>query len=235
MKTQFNDMFVKMWKIKDNEMNVIAQHNERLNQIHHDINLFQRLNADKITKFNPIRTCEYFKDSDTTHSIMLAISSYNIDSQFDDSLDSDSKKSVKTDRNQSFYKRALDEMMDGVLQVSREDKLKKDPPKPMCMLEKKFDSEFTETEMVQINEYHKKMAQIHDDRRMYISKLFDEKAKLENLIESMVCKLNRCLENIIKTKVNAQFAITSEQLKILFCVRDHMKFNGFDKTEKQFQ
>lgn len=227
-------MFVKMSKVKDNEMEVMAQRNERLNQIHRDINLLQRLNADEITQFEPIQKCDYFKD-DSSHSTMLAISSYNIDSQFDDISEHDSTKSLKIIRNQSFYKRALDDMMDGVLQVCWEDELKKEPPKPPCMLQNIPESKFTAAEKLQVEKYREKINKLRMDRREYIGKLFEEKQALETAIELMVRKLNRCVENIIKTKVKAQFAISSEQLKIFTCVRDHLKFKGFCKKEKHIQ
>lgn len=220
-----------MSKIKENEMELMAQRNERLNQIHRDINLMQRLNGDEITQFDPIVKCDYFKD-ESTHSTMLAVSSYNIDSQFDDSMDEDSTRSLKMYRNQSFYKRALDEMMDGVLQVCWEDELKKDPPKPLCMLECKPECDLSEAEKLQVDKYHEKMEKLRADRREYVGKLFDEKAALETAIELMVRKLNRCVENIIKTKVKAQFAISSEQLKILICVRDHLQFKGLGEKER---
>lgn len=225
-------MYVKMSKIKENEMELMAQRNERLSQIHRDINQMQRLNGNDITQFEPIVKCDYFKD-ESTHSTMLAISSYNIDSQFDDSVDDDSTRSMKLYRNQSFYKRALDEMMDGVLQVCWEDELKKDPPMPLCLLEMSPECGRTEAEKLQIQKYHEKMAKLRADRDEYIKKLFDEKAVQETSIDLMVTKLNRCVENIIKTKVKAQFAISSEQLKILECVRDHLHFKSLNENEKK--
>ncbi|XP_055325488.1 cilia- and flagella-associated protein 43 [Sitodiplosis mosellana] len=231
LKKLFNDMYVKMSKIKENEMELMAQRNERLSQIHRDINLMQRLNGDEITQFDPIVKCDYFKD-ESTHSTMMAISSYNIESQFDDSMDDDSNRSQKMYRNESFYKRALDEMMDGVLQVCWEDELKKDPPKPVCVLEHIPECDLSEADKMQIDKYHEKMAKLRTDRQEYIGKLFDEKTALETSIDLMVTKLNRCVENIIKTKVKAQFAISSEQLKILTCVRDHLHFKGLGEKEK---
>lgn len=225
-------MYVKMSKIKENEMELMAQRNDRLSQIHRDINLMQRLNDDEITQFDPIVKCDYFKD-ESTHSTMLAISSYNIDSQFDDSMDEDSMRSHKMYRNQSFYKRALDEMMDGVLQVCWEDELKKDPPKPVCILEQIPECDLSKAEKIQVEKYHEKMAKHRTDRREYIGKLFEEKSALETSIDLMVRKLNRCVENIIKTKVKAQFAIASEQLKILICVRDHLMYKGLGEKEKK--
>lgn len=230
LKKLFNDMYVKMSKVKENEMEVLAQRNERLNQIHKDINLLQRLNDHEITKFDPIPKYDYFKDE--SPSMMLAISSYNIESELDDSFDQSTSRSVKIYRNQSFYKRALDDMMNGVLQVCWEDELKKDPPKPLCVLQKTQYSDLTEAERSQFTKYNEKMTKVRADREKYIQQLFDEKISLETSIELMTKKLNRCVENIIKTKVKAQFAISSEQLKILTCVRDYLKFESFKEKER---
>lgn len=223
-------MYVKMSKIKENEMELLAERNERLKQIHKDINLLQRLNDHEITQFDPIPKYDQFKEE--SPSIMLAVSSYNIESELDGSYDESSTRSMKLYRNQSFYKRALDEMMNGVLQVCWEDELKKDPPKPLCMLQKTPRSEPTEAEQLQIHKYNEKMDKLRTDREQFIQKLFDEKVALETSIELMTKKLNICIENIIKTKVKAQFAISSEHLKILMCVRDHSKFNGFKEKER---
>lgn len=219
-----------MSKIKENEMEVMTQRNERMTQIHRDINLLQRLNGIEMTHFDAIRKFDYFKDEYA--STMLTISSYNIESELDDSYDHNSMKSVQINRNESFYRRALDDMMDGVLQVSWEDELKKDPPKPLCLLKNTQDSDLSETEREQIVKYNEKMAKLRIDRDKYITKLFDEKATLETSIDLTIRKLNRCVENIIKTKVKAQFAICSEQLKILMCVRDHVKFKGYGDKER---
>lgn len=230
LKKLFNEMYVKMSKIKENEMEVMAQRNERMTHIHRDINLLQRLNGIEITHFDAPRKFDYFKDESS--ATMLTISSYNIDSEMDESSDHNSMKSVHIIRNQSFYQRALNDMMNGVLQVSWEDELKKDPPKPLCLLKNTADSDLSEVEREQINKYNEKMAKLRIDREKYIEKLFGEKDALETSIELTIRKLNRCVENIIKTKVKAQFAICSEQLKILMCVRDHLKFKDFGDKER---
>lgn len=87
---------------------------------------------------------------------------------------------------------------------------------------------------IQIQKYHEKLKKLHADRHQYIAQLFDEKVSLENAIEVQLTKLNRCVENIIRTKVKAQFAISSEQLKILTCMRDRMRFKIICEQERKF-
>lgn len=235
-------MYIKMTKVKENELEVMGQRNERLNRIQQDINLMQRLNGDDMTEFDPIRKFDRF--SDENPNALIIISSLTIESQFNDSTEESSANPVKLIRDKSFYRRALDDMMDGVLQVCWEDELKKEPTKPQCLLLSTnndggggggYDEcEFSAAEKIQIQKYHEKLRKLQADRQQYISQLFDEKINLENAIQLQLTKLNRCVENIIKTKVKAQFAISSEQLKILTCMRDGMRFKIICEQERKY-
>lgn len=235
-------MYIKMTKVKENELEVMGQRNERLNRIQQDINLMQRLNGDDMTEFDPIRKFDRF--SDENPNALIIISSLTIESQFNDSTEESSANPVKLIRDKSFYRRALDDMMDGVLQVCWEDELKKEPTKPQCLLLSTnndggggggYDEcEFSAAEKIQIQKYHEKLRKLQADRQQYISQLFDEKISLENAIQLQLTKLNRCVENIIKTKVKAQFAISSEQLKILTCMRDGMRFKIICEQERKY-
>lgn len=232
LKKLFNDLYVKMSKVKENELEVMEQRNDRLIKIQKDINLVQRLNGDEATLFDPIPKFDRF--SDENPNALLAIATCTLQSQFNDSLDESSSKSVKLIRDQTFYKRALDFMMDGVLQICWEDELKKEPPKPLCLLQKHNETEFTAAERVQVDRYNEKLAKLRAHRKLYIDQLLDEKSSLETAIGLQVTKLNRCVENIIKTKVKAQFAISSEQLKILTCVRDQMRLKVIGEKDRKF-
>lgn len=224
-------MYVKMSKIKENEMDLMAQRNDRLNRIHRDVNQMQQLNEHQITAFEALPNFEDFKDENL--SKMLTIMSCTIESQLSEDSNQNSSKSQQFIRNQSFYKRALDDMMDGVLKVCWEDELKKDPPKPLCLQQKNFNSDFSDIERAQIDKYYEKLAKHRLDREKYIEQLLEEKKTLEYSVDNQIKKLNQCIESIIKTKVKAQFAISSEQLKILMCVRDYLKLKRLSEIERK--
>lgn len=224
-------MYMKMSKIKENEMDLMAQRNDRLNQIHRDVNQMQQLNEHQITTFEALPNVEDFKDENL--SKMLTIMSCTIDSQLSEDSNQNSSKSQQFIRNQSFYKRTLDDMMDGVLKVCWEDELKKDPPKPLCLQQKNFNSEFSDIERTQIDKYYEKLAKQRLDREKYIEQLLEEKKTLEYSVDNQIKKLNQCIESIIKTKVKAQFAISSERLKILMCVRDYLKLKRLSEMERK--
>lgn len=235
LKKLFNDMYIKMTKVKENELEVMGQRNERLNHIQQDINLMQRLNGDEVTQFDPIRKFDRF--SDENPNALIIISSLTIESQFNDSTEECTANPVKLIRDKSFYRRALDDMMDGVLQVCWEDELKKEPTKPPCLqlLQLNGDEcELSAAEQMQIQKYHEKLRKLRADRHQYIAQLFDEKMSLESAIQLQLTKLNRCVEHIIKTKVKAQFAISSEELKILTCMRDAMRFKIICEQERKY-
>lgn len=168
---------------------------------------------------------------------MIIISSLTIESTFNDSTEESASQPVKLIRDQSFYRRALDDMMDGVLQVCWEDELKKQPTKPQCFLQMNDGDDdecnFSAAETIQIRKYQEKLKKLRADRHQYIARLFDEKQSLENAIQLQLTKLNRCVENIIRTKVKAQFAISSEQLKILTCMRDQMRYKIICEQERK--
>lgn len=228
-------MYIKMSKIKENELEVMGQRNERLNRIQQDINLMQRLNGDDVTDFDPIRKFDRF--SDENPNALIIISSITIESQFNDSTEENTANPVKLIRDKSFYRRALDDMMDGVVQVCWEDELKKEPTKPPCLQQLQLNGdecELSATEQMQIQKYHEKLRKLQADRNLYIEQLLEEKLSLENAIQLQLTKLNRCVEHIIKTKVKAQFAISSEELKILTCMRDAMRFKIMCEQERRF-
>lgn len=98
-------MYLKLTKVKENELEVMAQRNERLNRIQQDINLMQRLNGDEMTEFDPIRKIDRF--SDENPNALVIISSLTIESQFDDSTEESSANTVQLIRDKSFYRQAL--------------------------------------------------------------------------------------------------------------------------------
>lgn len=209
-------------------MEMIIQRNDRLDQIHKDINLLQHLNEVNVSVFKPTTNFAQFKD-DNASSILSGTSTHTDSYLYASSIQS-STNFHRIVRNQSFYERALNDMMNGVLQISWEDELKKDPPKPLCLTQSTCD--LSDAEKEQIAKYHQKMFNLRNDRVQYISKLYEEKSTLESLIDHQVRSLNKCIENIIKTKVKAQFAICSEQLKILISARDHMRLKNLTEKER---
>lgn len=223
----FNEMFSRLCKIKENEMDLIAQKNARLQTIHMDINLLEELNAIEMTKFNSMPLFEYADDE-------MSWSTFAIDFQFldeENKIDSVDASKSNISREQTFHVRALNDMMNGTIEVHWEDELKKVLAKPICLLKNQTEI-FSDVEMEQISKYRRKLKKLQSDRMEFIKRLFNEKVDLEIARDRQVKKLNKCIENLIKSKVHAHVAISSRELDIAVCFRDWKKYVHLCKMEQ---
>ncbi|XP_050530954.1 cilia- and flagella-associated protein 43 isoform X2 [Daktulosphaira vitifoliae] len=113
----------------------------------------------------------------------------------------------------NFKQIALIEMMDGVLEKKWEDELKKDIPKPKCMLNKKPE-EYTEEDLRTIYEYEKAVNDWDDQRSKYREMLEDEQAKLEKNIKESIRTFDKRVFKLFQTKIKFESAIKQEEMKI---------------------
>lgn len=227
-KRMFNEMFHRMRKIKENEMNVLLRKNDRLRTIYQDVNLLRELNGRETMEFNSLPRFEYGADEMPWPTIEID----KIASQLTDDLSERNESSLLSEQEQSFHNRALNEMMNGVLEIHWEDELKKEVPKPSCLIKLESDA-LSESEKELIYKYQQKLEKVQFDRDELIEKLLNEKNDLEMSRDTQVQKLNKCLDNLIKSKVYAHFAICSGELKILMCLSDRKQFNNLCERERQ--
>lgn len=221
LKILFNEMFIKMSKIKENDMDLVSKQNDRLQRIHENVNKLEQLNGKQLTQFDTIFKHECMDDENPSSMLMIEEKTKsNENSEIP-------TEAIQMNRRQSFYDRALNDMMNGVLHVCWEDELKKEIPKPVCLLKQQDQQQqhqFTETELDQIDKYRNKVEKLRNDRDEYIDKLLKEKVDLEQTREHQIRQLNKCIENLMKSKVHAQFAICMEQLKIVMCSMNYLKY-----------
>lgn len=224
-------MFIKMSKIKENEMDLIAQRKTRINKIQNDINLLEHLNGMQITEFMKNVNFEYV-DDEMPHRILYESS--DMDSLKEQSSNENSSKSImQSELQQSFYNQALMDMMNGVLEVCWEDELKKNLPKPLCMENKPDEYDFKDEEKIEIRKYHEKLERLESDRVAHIQQLLNEKIACEKSIQHQVKQLNRCLDSLLMVKVQGRFVICAEELKILIISMDRLNYLNFCAQEKQ--
>lgn len=223
-------MFGKMSRIKAVEMNTVRQRNERLQRIHDDINTLERLTGKSITHFDPISKLVVIDSEDPAFLFetdgMAANSKHNT---------AEASKSSQMNREQSFYDRALDDMMNGVLEVSWEEELKKDIPMPECLQQLQppdMATQLTPNQRERIAIYVEMIEKLRIDRIAYIDKLRDEQANLVQQREHQIRQVNRCIENISKSRVHVEYAIGLEQMKICICSMNRAKWLEFCIRER---
>lgn len=229
LKQLFNEMIGKLGRIKASEMNLLKQRNERLQRIHDDINILERLIGKTMTQFKPIPKL-IRRVAEDPESLFETDDNDELNKQ----KSQQDQKSMHINRQQSFYDRALDEMMNGVLEVCWEDELKKDIPMPTCLQQQSSDgtNELTESQRKQIKLYMEMIEKLRNDRIAYIAKLFDEEGNLMAAREHQIRQVNRCIENISKSRVLAEFAICMEQMNISMCNMNRSKWLEFGEREQ---
>lgn len=118
------------------------------------------------------------------------------------------------EKGDNARERALDMMMGGVLEIKKEDELKKDVPKPGFMLTKKED-EWSEEEVKQHKEYLKKVQELNEERDKYRKQLETELRKLQATISENLQSFDENLNVLFMRKIKVMMVIYQEELKIL--------------------
>ncbi|KAK3771256.1 hypothetical protein RRG08_024335 [Elysia crispata] len=118
------------------------------------------------------------------------------------------------ERGDNARERALDMMMGGVLEIKKEDELKKDVPKPAFMLTKK-EEEYSEEELKQFKEYQKKCQELNEEREKFRKQLETELRKLQATIQENLQAFDDALNTLFLHKIQVMMVIYQEELKIM--------------------
>lgn len=137
-----------------------------------------------------------------------------------------------------FRERALMAMMNGVLEVRWEDELRKDVPKPKCLVSKnkqqktkimilatnttklssfqleKEPEEFNEEDLRAIRDYEAEVVFLNSERERYKVMLEAEYGKLANLVREAIRKFNTRLDEIFMTKLKVDSSINHQSLRM---------------------
>ncbi|VCX19821.1 unnamed protein product, partial [Gulo gulo] len=109
-------------------------------------------------------------------------------------------------------RRALMDMMGGVLEVKKEDILRMVIPQPAFMA--KPDALWSEEERKQFKDYEKKVKELNEERDKYRKSLEAEMKKLQNSIQESTQNFDEHLKRLFKRRVKAEMVVNQEELKI---------------------
>lgn len=96
-----------------------------------------------------------------------------------------------------------------------EDEIKKDPPLPECLATAKDAKNYTAADLAAITQYEKQVKNINDERQKYFDMLTDEESMIEGLLEKQVKSFNTKVGETYLQKLNIEFCIGCEELKLL--------------------
>ncbi|XP_025129571.2 cilia- and flagella-associated protein 43 isoform X2 [Bubalus bubalis] len=115
-------------------------------------------------------------------------------------------------RGPDSRRRALMDMMGGVLEVKKEDILRMVIPQPPFMV--KPDALWSEEERKLYKEYEKKVKELNEERDKYRKSLETEMKKLQNSIQEGTQNFDEHLKRLFERRVKAEMVVNQEELKI---------------------
>lgn len=236
LRKNFNTNFTKLRKTKINEMNLFISRHKRLRQIQKDIIQLQQLimkATDAFLEMNEIQLCDDERP-DIDFNCDEIDPDYRSNRASNDE-NSNEKAFIRGETSQKMFMEALNQMMDGVLEFTWEEEIKKNPPEPLCLINPTPECAFTDQEQCEIQAYEVEMKQITKKREIYIDKLIIEQRHLMETIEVQTIQLNKCIQNILQSKIHTEFAISSEKLRILVASADSLRYKNYCIEENRIQ
>ncbi|XP_035519235.1 cilia- and flagella-associated protein 43 [Morone saxatilis] len=120
-------------------------------------------------------------------------------------------------KSDSFRDRALGDMMDGVLEVKKEDILKMEIPPPEFVLTKPGIN-WSEEEKKVYKEYEKKSKDLNEEKERHKKTLETEMKKLLAATKDATVKVDETLTKLFEKKVKCEMTIYQEELKITYLI-----------------
>ncbi|XP_054654462.1 cilia- and flagella-associated protein 43 [Dunckerocampus dactyliophorus] len=109
--------------------------------------------------------------------------------------------------------RALDDMMDGVLEVKKDSILKSEVSQPEFILAK-ANNQWSEEEKKLVKEYEKKVKELNTEKDKYRKSLENEIRGLQKATKDATERFDDSLRKLFERKIKSDMAICQEELKI---------------------
>ncbi|XP_046988156.1 cilia- and flagella-associated protein 43 [Schistocerca americana] len=225
----FNKKFNAMVSLKEKEMNVVWERNKRLRYILSELNNKEKIIIDPAwTPKEKPETIITVEDNEVKAKPYISPSEQEIL----DKLAAEEEARRLAELADDFRERALVDMMDGVLELLWEHIIKRDIPKPACMLEKQPE-EYNEDDIRAVKEYEEKVAFLMSERERYRQMLESEFKTLSNTVREGMLKFDNQLSELFLLKILIQSCIDQAMLKILRARQRCHQRMLLDRQEKE--
>lgn len=131
-----------------------------------------------------------------------------------------------------FRERALMKMMNGVLEIRWEEEIKKTPPAPDCILSGKDPKDYTPEDLSAIHMWETEIKFLESERERYRVMLEIEQAKIDQMLDDQYRKFNMKVGATLMEKIQVEFAISSEDLKLLRNEQYHFQRYNMAEIER---
>lgn len=222
LRKYFNGIFDKMMEMKHIEMNLVQQRHDRLRYIKDELNILEKLKHSGIVHKDELTDPSYEPDEKPETIVKVEADEVPITPYISPSRQHilDEEFAMAEARRlamlaDDFRERALIKMMDGVLEIRWEDEIKKSPPKPECILLDKDPKDYTEEDLLALKQYEEELRQLGYAREKYRQMLVEEREKTYRNLDDQIQKFNYKIGETLLQKLRVEFAIGSEELKLL--------------------
>ncbi|KAM7385486.1 hypothetical protein PAMP_001568 [Pampus punctatissimus] len=212
VKTAFNTEFDAVHRQKVQELSRIRDRNKQIREIMAELEMNEKL-------WEPnVKNSEWPERLFTVDDSEIKAEKYLIPEQ---KIEVEIKKLEEqrrlTAKGDDSREKALDDMMDGVLEVKKEGFLKVEIPPPEFVLTKP-DIQWSEEEKKVYKEYEKKSKELSAEKEKYKKSLETEMKKLQASTKDATEKFDETLKKLFEKKINCEMAIYQEELKITYLV-----------------
>lgn len=202
----FDDLFIK----KEQEIGKIKEKNKRIRKIIADLDLAEEVIEPSLGVAEKPETLLTVDDDE------VKVERYYTPEQRK-AMEKKAKEEEERrarERGDNARERALNQMMGGVLEIKKEDELKKDIPKPPFMTQKE-ENDWSEEEQKLAKEYEKRVKELQEEREKYRKQLETELRKNQGLIQEGMTAFDDMMNTVFMKKIKVMMVIYQEELKIL--------------------
>ncbi|CRL02421.1 CLUMA_CG015140, isoform A [Clunio marinus] len=238
LKKEFNKKFDALHRMKEYQIDSIRFKNDRLRHIQSEMRILDEMKGLKLESMPQILDPDFQPDEmpDTVINVIeseVCVSPY-ISPSYKKMLEDQEAAREKRRREleaDDFRDRALDAMMDGVLEHKWEDEIKKNPKKPDCLIKNKPRDDLTEMELRDVDEYNQKVKQILTERDKYRRMLYEEQKLLQSILDDEIHNYNYNLCSLMMEKLKMDMVIEQEEMKLLLMTQYNFRRVSYQKRE----
>ncbi|XP_046615364.1 cilia- and flagella-associated protein 43-like [Neodiprion virginianus] len=234
LRAYFNKLFNDVYAIKEREMNLVMERNDRIRHIDSELYLLFNQRVPEVPQ-DPV-----WDQTETPESLVKVVDSEVEVAPYISPSAQDILNKQATEANRlrlllladDFRERALTAMMDGVLEVRWEDLIKKDILKPQCMLTKTTDA-YSAEDVLAVQQYEKEVETLSQEREKYKRILEADYSKVSGSLEDGIKRFEQRLREFFVTRIRVESAI--QQLGLRFwrgCYRNMRRQQMYESEER---
>lgn len=238
LKKLYNKKFDGMHRTKEFQIHSIRFKNDRLRHIQSEMSILDELKGLSVESLPQILDPDFQPDEvpETVISVVeseVRVAPY-ISPSYKKMLEEQEAAREKRRREleaDDFRDRALEVMMDGVLEHKWEDEIKKNPKQPNCLIKGKPKEEWSELEVRDVEEYYQKLSQVQAEREKYRRMLLEEQKLLQGMLDEEIQKFNFKLCELSMEKLKTDMVVEQEKMKLLLITQYNFRRVSYQRRE----